>query len=357
MLVDAEERKPNSPIEAISSWAIRTRKSLLADAQIPKKPLLVEFDGMGGAGKGRTIGDLGSHYFQGLGIQWLTFPETNQQISNVSKEDHKAYWEAQWEKACENLQFALNSVVHSAVQVALFDRGIFDFIALNNLLFTYDIHRSTYGDITEEECCAAMERVFAVGAGKIDLLFVYVDSIDNSLRGKMMPNSLAFVNSMKLKKSTPKETYMRFELAQKIYRQLMLEDARVAKSVKMVVEVDIEKSKKSFDEVFERVVATICLYLVFKAWESSLLTRFGENLNDPKTEKQIIKFATMLDAHLTHLREKMTRREPEIPVGSNIATVLEEYHKRPLVIAQSGNVRVIAEKIFGSPPQYRVKKL
>jgi len=332
-------------LEIVTNWAVRERNSLLSGENVRSLPLVCEFDGMGGTGKSRLIAELGSHHYHNYSDP-LTFNESNQGVPNVSRNQPKKFADAQFELTCERLDTA-----HSPENVCafvFFDRGIFDFILLYNILFNNQV-------ISEEECRNRIRDVMTKGDGRVDLVFVLINSIEESLQGKTVINSLAFMNSLGLKSRGIEETYSRFIYAQEVYRRFFIKSDKVRSCVKQLIDIDVKDAQRDFDRIFSQVITTINLHLLFKAWESLFLTRFGEELKSPQadTKAKILAFAKKLQNSFVHLREKVVKSQ-EIDPESNVGKTLKNYQQTEFVIGRCGNVKVTMKDIFDSPPTYQV---
>lgn len=332
--------------EALTNWAVRERNSLLAGESAKALPIVCEFDGMGGTGKSRIISELGSHHFHSYGLDPIIFVEPNQSVHNVSSAEPIKFIEAQFQLTCDNLKKA-----HSPENIhpfAFFDRGIFDFILFYNFLFDS-------GHLNEDECRERMCRIFENGRNRVDLIFIFTSSLQASMQGKTVINSVSFINSLGLKAKSEKETYARFQVCYEIYRRFFINDPAVRVAVRQVVDINVGEAAKDFERIFEQVIATIDLYLVFKAWEGLFLARFGGKPLHLQSdiENRVIAFAGKLVNPFVQLREKLTK-SGEIDPESNIGKILLSYKKTEFIIARQGNLIVTMKGIFDSPPKFSI---
>ncbi len=266
-------------LEPLTNWALRTRKLLQAVGKLgvndildPQKrqmgqcgtfrsgPLVIEFVGMGGAHKSHLIAELSSKYFNSFGLDCRVFPEPYQSITGVSRKNPRKFRAATYKVTCDRLR----EVLASEKDLALFDRGLLDFM----LWFNLDLND---GHINEDRCRRMLQDVFDRTTGRIDILFVHTGNVDDCLKGKAVVGSLPFMDSFGLGQRSADETYARHQYFQRIYHEFFLRGRKTLSAVNLVVHVNWKRNQ-DFASVFRKAVAVIDLYLALKVWQSFVLS-------------------------------------------------------------------------------------
>lgn len=332
-------------LEPLTAWMMRERRDFIAKSSLAVRALVVEFLGMGGCWKSTLINELVTKYFYPFGIELVTYEEPDKKIPEVSRErEPKKFRIATYRRTLANLDEALGSVK----DLALFDRGLFDFIVWFNLDFTG-------GLLSEEECRRGIADIMLRGYGKVDLMFVHTDQVASCLKSTPSMGSTSLMDSFYLSRRNAGERQIRFQLYQRMYQEMFLGDEKklVKKAVKFMFDMNLGKFNRNFAEVFWQAVVLIDLYLVFQTWESLFLDRFGDELKQNERtsdlEKRIMKLGEALFSSLEHLR-----RIKVYELHADIVKILDSYAQTEFVIARCDGWRVVVSDIFGSPPKFRI---
>lgn len=332
-------------LEPLMAWMMRERRDFKAKSSLAIKTLVVEFLGMGGCWKSTLINELVTKYFYPFGVDLVTYEEADKKIPEVSREkEPKRFRIEMYRKTLANLDQALKSVK----DLALFDRGLFDFIVWFNLDFTEKL-------FSEEECRKGIANIMSRGYGKVDLMFVHTDEVASCLKSTPSMGSTSLMDSFYLSRRSLEDRYTRFQLYQRMYQEMFLSDEKelVKKAVKFMFDMNLGKFNKNFVEVFWQAVVLIDLYLVFQTWESLFLNRFGDELSQkeraPDLEKRIVKLGEALFSSLAYLR--LIKAEK---LHADIVKILDSYAQTEFVVARCNGWRVAIRDIFGSPPKFRI---
>lgn len=243
-------------LEPIYNWAARTRKHLkgigeMLDNNFKIMPLVVELVGMPGTGKTRLGNELVSKYFKGY--QCTIFPEPA--IITIPKTELLEYREEQFSSVCDNL----GEVLASVADIAIFDRGILDFI----VWFNVD-HLNEPETFTEEFVQKKMKDIRDFGS-KVDVVIVMMNEPEEAAKTMQTITSTSFMDSFGLTNRSEESTILRYRLYQALYKAFFCsKEATVRQLVKYVLILN----EKNFARAFQKAVIILCLYLVFKTWES-----------------------------------------------------------------------------------------
>lgn len=334
------EKKTLESLQSIVRWAYRSRKhlelvGLIIQKDFQIRPLIVEFDGMAGAGKSRLIEILRNCFISKFGTIYST--ESRNSVFDWG-DNHWNFAEKEFEAAKKYLEGGFLG----KQELVLIDRGVSDFFFWSNF------YHGALDGVSEEKFNRFHSRISeTVRKGMIDILFIFMGDPEECAKAKeqsQSESSLSHLDSVLPHSREPEEVLRRYKVYRLMYDALFCQQKNRDWPVKLFKISDIDKDfKRDYDSRMAEISITISLHLVFKAWESLFLAfkKGREELDDNEIEKLkgLLKYCFIL------LRQRIDRDD----FNSRVRESLLRQAAGRYVIAEHQGKKIVLEDFFKEP--------